>query len=256
MIIGEGVGILNLEVDPASVGIRIREIRKNLGLSMAAFADRINKIEHDKKAKSGTVSNWETGKNLPNNKRLKIIAELGLTTVDFILYGSLDDYARSLLNDLEKELNEDDSINKGAIPLIVDEVENRLFPKYLPRGFNDKDSLEKTFNEYKKDAIELWTNLDGLDVRLVTMIGSQLSATLTDSLKYFYADFYKNADNSVYSGEKISKMSDEFISRLQKLNDLNRTYLDALRFLDNDEIKKEIDKIVDFTNDLQQQIIL
>lgn len=247
---------MNLEVDPASVGIRIREIRKNLGLSMAAFADRINRIEHDKKAKSGTVSNWETGKNLPNNKRLKIIAELGLTTVDFILYGSLDDYARSLLNDLEKELNEDDSINKGAIPLIVDEVENRLFPKYLPRGFNDKDSLEKTFNEYKKDAIELWTNLDGLDVRLVTMIGSQLSATLTDSLKYFYADFYKNADNSVYSGEKISKMSDEFISRLQKLNDLNRTYLDALRFLDNDEIKKEIDKIVDFTNDLQQQIIL
>ena len=250
MIIGEGVGILNLEVDPASVGIRIREIRKNLGLSMAAFADRINRIEHDKKAKSGTVSNWETGKNLPNNKRLKIIAELGLTTVDFILYGSLDDYARSLLNDLEKELNEDDSINKGAIPLIVDEVENRLFPKYLPRGFNDKDSLEKTFNEYKKDAIELWTNLDGLDVRLVTMIGSQLSATLTDSLKYFYADFYKNADNSVHSGEKISKMSDEFIRRLHKLDDFNRTYVDALRFLDNDKIKKKLDEIVDYTNDL------
>ena len=241
---------MNLEVDPASVGIRIREIRKNLGLSMAAFADRINKIEHDKKAKSGTVSNWETGKNLPNNKRLKIIAELGLTTVDFILYGSLDDYARSLLNDLEKELNEDDSINKGAIPLIVDEVENRLFPKYLPRGFNDKDSLEKTFNEYKKDAIELWTNLDGLDVRLVTMIGSQLSATLTDSLKYFYADFYKNADNSVHSGEKISKMSDEFIRRLHKLDDFNRTYVDALRFLENDKIKKKLDEIDDYTNDL------
>ena len=247
---------MNLEVDPASVGIRIREIRKNLGLSMAAFADRINKIEHDKKAKSGTVSNWETGKNLPNNKRLKIIAELGLTTVDFILYGSLDDYARSLLNDLEKELNEDDSINKGAIPLIVDEVENRLFPKYLPRGFNDKDSLEKTFNEYKKDAIELWTNLDGLDVRLVTMIGSQLSATLTDSLKYFYADFYKNEDNSVHSGEKISKISDEFIRRLHKLDDFNRTYVDALRFLDDDKTKKELDKINDYTDSLQHQIIL
>ncbi|NLD32281.1 MAG: helix-turn-helix transcriptional regulator [Trichococcus flocculiformis] len=247
---------MNLEVDPASVGIRIREIRKNLGLSMAAFADRINKIEHDKKAKSGTVSNWETGKNLPNNKRLKIIAELGLTTVDFILYGSLDDYARSLLNDLEKELNEDDSINKGAIPLIVDEVENRLFPKYLRHSFNDKDSLEKTFDEYKKDAIELWTNFDELDVQLATMIGSQLSATLTDSLKYFYADFYKNADNSVYSEEKISKMSDEFISRLQKLNNFNRTYVDALRFLDNDEISKKLDKIDDYTDDLQQQIIL
>ena len=158
--------------------------------------------------------------------------------------------------DLEKELNEDDSINKGAIPLIADEVEHRLFPKYLPRGFNDKDSLEKVFNEYKKDAIELWTNLDGLDVRLVTMIGSQLSSTLNDSLKYFYIDFYKNKDNSVHSGEKISKMSDEFIRRLHKLDDFNRTYVDALRFLDNDEIKKKIDKIDDYTDSLQQQIIL
>ena len=112
----------------------------------------------------------------------------------------------------------------------------------MPRGFNDKDSLEKTFNEYKKDAIELWTNLDGLDVRLVMMIGSQLSATLTDSLKYFYADFYKNADNSVHSGEKISKMSDEFIRRLHKLDDFNRTYVDALRFLDDDKTKKGLNR--------------
>ena len=156
----------------------------------------------------------------------------------------------------EGPLNEDDSINKGAIHLIVDEVENRLFPKYFPRGFNDKDSLEKTFDVYKKDAIELWTNFDELDVKLATMIGSQLSATLTDSLKYFYADFYKNADNSVYSEEKISKMSDEFISRLQELNNFNRTYVDALRFLDDDKTKKELDKIGDYTDSLQHQIIL
>ena len=239
-----------MDIDKKAIGARIKSIRLEKGLTLHEFGNMIGGADRS------IASRWERGVSLPNNERLKTIAEIGGTTVDFLLYGSLDDYARSLLNDLEKELNEDDSINKGAIHLIVNEVKNRLFPKYLPRGFNDKDSLEKTFNEYKKDAIELWTNLDGLDVRLVTMIGSQLSATLTDSLKYFYADFYKNADNSVYSGEKISKMSDEFISRLQKLNDLNRTYLDALRFLDNDEIKKEIDKIVDFTNDLQQQIIL
>ena len=238
-----------MDVNLKKVGSRIKSIRITRGDSMESFGKKLD-------TSKAAVNNWEKGVNLPNNKRLKLISEIGGTTVDFLLYGSLDDYARSLLNDLEKELNEDDSINKGAIHLIVDEVENRLFPKYLPRGFNDKDSLEKTFNEYKKDAIELWTNLDGLDVRLVTMIGSQLSATLTDSLKYFYADFYKNADNSVYSGEKISKMSDEFISRLQKLNDLNRTYLDALRFLDNDEISKKLYKIDDYTDDLQQQIIL
>ena len=233
-----------MDIDKKAIGARIKSIRLEKGLTLHEFGNMIGGADRS------IASRWERGVSLPNNERLKTIAEIGGTTVDFLLYGSLDDYARSLLNDLEKELNEDDSINKGAIHLIVNEVKNRLFPKYLPRGFNDKDSLEKTFNEYKKDAIELWTNLDGLDVRLVTMIGSQLSATLTDSLKYFYADFYKNADNSVYSGEKISKMSDEFISRLQKLNDLNRTYLDALRFLDNDKIKKKLDEIDDYTNDL------
>ena len=238
-----------MDVNLKKVGSRIKSIRITRGDSMESFGKKLD-------TSKAAVNNWEKGVNLPNSKRLKLIAEIGGTTVDFLLYGSLDDYARSLLNDLEKELNEDDSINKGAIHLIVDEVENRLFPKYLPRGFNDKDSLEKTFNEYKKDAIELWTNLDGLDVRLVTMIGSQLSATLTDSLKYFYADFYKNEDNSVHSGEKISKISDEFIRRLHKLDDFNRTYVDALRFLDDDKTKKELDKIGDYTDSLQHQIIL
>ena len=233
-----------MDINNKEVGVRIKTIRQKLGKTTKEFGALING------ASDSLVSRWERGVNFPNTKRLNLIAEVGGTTVDYLLYGSLDDYARSLLNDLEKELNEDDSINKGAIPLIVDEVENRLFPKYLPRGFNDKDSLEKTFNEYKKDAIELWTNLDGLDVRLVTMIGSQISFTITDNLKFFYTDFYKNKDNSVHSGEKISKMSDEFIRRLHKLDDFNRTYVDALRFLDNDKIKKKLDEIVDYTNDL------
>ena len=45
-------------------------------------------------------------------------------------------------------------------------------------------------------------------------------------------------------------MSDEFIRRLHKLDDFNRTYVDALRFLENDKIKKKLDEIDDYTNDL------
>jgi len=63
-----------------SVGEKIRKIRKELGLSMDEFAKRI-----DSKAKSGTVSNWETGKNLPNNKRLRKIADMaGMTVHDLV----------------------------------------------------------------------------------------------------------------------------------------------------------------------------
>ena len=71
--------------DPKSVGQRIRNIRQILGDSMEQFAKKI-----DDKAKSGTVSNWETGKNLPNANRLKKISELGDTTVHELL--KEDDY--------------------------------------------------------------------------------------------------------------------------------------------------------------------
>lgn len=73
----------NQEVCAGDVGRRIRKIRFELGMTMSQFANEI-----DQAAKSGTVSNWETGKNLPNRVRTKRIAALGNTTIDFILYGS------------------------------------------------------------------------------------------------------------------------------------------------------------------------
>lgn len=84
-------------IDPKKIGQRIRAIRKKLGLSMSAFAERI-----DNKAKSGTVSNWETGKNLPNNERLKRIAELDGISVDELLFGSLEDVIYSIMSDVAK----------------------------------------------------------------------------------------------------------------------------------------------------------
>lgn len=69
----------------SSVGARIRKIRKDLGYSMEQFAKAI-----DDNAKSGTVSNWETGRNLPNNERIKRIAELGGFSVRYLLSGSRD----------------------------------------------------------------------------------------------------------------------------------------------------------------------
>lgn len=56
---------------------KIRNIRLGLGLTMEEFAERI-----DDNSRSGTVANWETGKNAPNPKRLKRIAELAGISVE------------------------------------------------------------------------------------------------------------------------------------------------------------------------------
>lgn len=84
-----------MSLDPVKVGQRIRNIRKSkLGMSMNDFGYEIDKI-----AKSGTVSNWETGKNLPNNERLKRIAQLGGISVDELLYGNkAEQYLNQLMN--------------------------------------------------------------------------------------------------------------------------------------------------------------
>lgn len=91
---------MSFEIDPKIVGLRIRDIRKQLGLSMTAFAEKLDQNEEVKKTKSGTVSNWETGKNLPNNSRLARIAELGGISVNYLLYG-LQDLAGNQMIPLE-----------------------------------------------------------------------------------------------------------------------------------------------------------
>lgn len=91
-----GIPVKDL-VSTHSVGERIKRIREELGISMSDFALLI-----DDKAKSGTVANWETGKNLPNRKRLNRIAELGNTTVNQLLNTNpLSDYS---IDELLKEL--------------------------------------------------------------------------------------------------------------------------------------------------------
>lgn len=69
-------------MDANEVGRRIKQIRKNKGLNQTDFAKRIG-------ATLPAVSNWETGKNLPNNERLKAIADIGNLTVDELLHGKL-----------------------------------------------------------------------------------------------------------------------------------------------------------------------
>ncbi|WP_342610446.1 helix-turn-helix transcriptional regulator [Staphylococcus hsinchuensis] len=74
-------------MDKIGVGKRIKNIRLELGQSMTKFGETIDK---NKSVKSGVVSNWENGKQLPNKKRLQKIAELGNVSVDYLLHG-LDD---------------------------------------------------------------------------------------------------------------------------------------------------------------------
>lgn len=73
-------------IDKKALGRRIRAIRLQLGLTMEDFIERID--GKPGRGRSGTVNNWETGKNAPNKKRLKKIADLGGVSVEYLINGS------------------------------------------------------------------------------------------------------------------------------------------------------------------------
>ena len=64
----------------STVGERIKSIRQSFGLSMSEFGQLFNPL-----ASKGVVSKWENGRYLPNNTRLKRIAELGHISVDELI---------------------------------------------------------------------------------------------------------------------------------------------------------------------------
>ncbi|WP_010622326.1 helix-turn-helix transcriptional regulator [Paucilactobacillus suebicus] len=62
------------------LGKHIQKIRINKGMTMREFGAEI-----DSCVRSGTVNNWEHGKNKPNKRRLKAIADMEGITVSELL---------------------------------------------------------------------------------------------------------------------------------------------------------------------------
>lgn len=82
------------KLDNTAIGQRIKEIRISLGETTEKFSENF-----DPPASKGTISKWENGRYLPNNKRIKKIAELGEMTIQELLYGSKEVYLKKLLKE-------------------------------------------------------------------------------------------------------------------------------------------------------------
>lgn len=238
----KGVKIMSNEI----LANNIEKIRSSKGESKKVFGERF-------KASGSLVSKWEKGTVIPNPERLKAIAELGETTVEYLMYGSLENYAKDLLNELEKELKEDDSITDKVAASIISDIEGRLFPKFFPPNYKDRESLEKEFNEYKKDTIELWTNYERIDLEIAQRIRSLISSDINDNKEYFYETTY-NKDGE--KGEKVSTRADEIVKRLESLDRFQRAYIDAFHHLDDEKTVKELDKIDKYTDKVNNTIFL
>lgn len=87
-------------INKEEIGIRIEEIRKQKKLSMQEFATLIGV------SGKSTVNEWEKGRSIPSEDTLKKIAYEGGVTINWLLYGSLDNYFLNILK--ENAINDDE----------------------------------------------------------------------------------------------------------------------------------------------------
>lgn len=84
---------MKLKVNKRNVGLRIRQIRNSLNLTLEEFGKIFSSDVNNKlNAGKSNVSTWERGDSLPNKQRLEIIAKKGNMTANELLYGSLDEF--------------------------------------------------------------------------------------------------------------------------------------------------------------------
>lgn len=157
----------------------------------------------DDKVKSGTVSNWETGKNLPNNKRLVTIAKLGGISVDELLYGKT-------LTDLLGE----------PIPDTLSQFDYKVIGTASTKQLAKNGlRIHYTLLKLSRGDVVIYTGL-----RFTQVIDSKNKDNNPDSITYLCEDlqtideFHNAFENDAFYNEelqqqKINKLKDEhFVS--------------------------------------------
>ncbi|HBM5900033.1 TPA: helix-turn-helix domain-containing protein, partial [Enterococcus faecium] len=110
------------------VSKRIKYIRKKLGMTMEQFGSHLSN------SPKSTIATWESGRNIPSQKKLQLIAIVGETTTDWIKWGTLEEYITSYLIGIGYELYIKD----------FPEIPHKVF-KDIQEKYSDTFSLDKDY---------------------------------------------------------------------------------------------------------------
>lgn len=133
-----------MNIDKKALGQRIKSIRQAKGLTMEEFGKFFDN------ASKGVISNWEKGSNIPNNARLKMIAQFGGISVDELLYGNVEARIKNIL--LDKP-----GVDERYIDLIV-EISTAINNEHATKDdiFKTYDSIVGPLNDkIKKNVAQM-----------------------------------------------------------------------------------------------------
>lgn len=175
--------VFELNYNPSEVGNKIRNMRKSLGLNQAEFAKRIG-------ATVPAVSNWENGRNLPNNERLTQIAKVADTSVNELLYGSKQAYITNVIQEYCKK--NEAQVNETAL--------NKTIQQYP----------DKTTYEPAEGIIDFYTMFDNGLVEFAPMNKIlEIYKTVIEDLEEKKA----NNDNFTKEDEQVLQYFKDYVSK-------------------------------------------
>jgi len=140
-----------MSIDKDAVGSRIRTIRQSKGLTLESFGEFIDG------ASKGLVGNWEKGVNLPNNKRLKMIAEFGSISVSELLHGLDSEINEKVSKYTEEIMNtEIREMHSLKYKLLYDPTFKQETIRYLLKHYNFADLTDYGIKQYTKELLDVF----------------------------------------------------------------------------------------------------
>lgn len=205
-------------MDTKAVGRRIKNIRLQQGMTTEKFAN----IFHEQSPSKGTISKWENGHYLPNNERLKRIAEVGETTVDYLLNGSIED---AILNEINVYLDNLEGIElsrKSRQCVTKEALQNSLKNPIINTIYGDENEVNLfksyIYDELSKAISRIFNQTDYTNngfIRFITLGLNNLEYEMKEYLDNgISADLYNETINV------INKAKDDILN-LSGKDDIN-----------------------------------
>ncbi|HAQ2656522.1 TPA: helix-turn-helix domain-containing protein [Enterococcus faecium] len=220
-----------MKPNPSEAGKRIKQLRLSCGFTMEELG---RKIDNSPRA---TISNWERGTNLPNPQKLKLLSTITNSTIDWIKWGTLEEYITSYLIDIGYELYIKDfpeiphkvfkdiqerysntfSLNKDYE--LLNPIIKNIFTKYYSKDFEDYRDIE-----VKPD---LGLTDDNKNVKMIGQRIRKIRKKENITLEEFGKLFSPTADKAVISNWENGKNlpNSERIKKIAEIGGVSELYL-------------------------------
>lgn len=172
--------------DKSAIGNRIKAIRESFDCTMEQFGRLVGTTKV-------AVYNWETGKRFPSDDSLEWIALLGKKTVEWIIYGDIEEYVLSL------------SI-----------IESPIYTQVKDFYTNHHANNSSLFERYEKATTETRTDI----VKQVVNDYARRNLLIYSQLKHIFDSFMSTMEDALSKQDTV-ELPDELKNSLSKIKKKN-----------------------------------